>query len=98
MIAVAVAAMIMTARVMHRRQKEFQRLATYHEIEWRNLDCRVSEEGIRFWLRYDPWKMSWEPSPSGASESVYHTRMWEKYQRAARYPWLPVEPDPPLPE
>ena len=27
----------------------------------------------------------------------YHRRMRKKYQKAARYPWLPVEPDPPLP-
>ena len=24
---------------------------------------------------------------------AYHTAMVRKYQRAARYPWLPVEPD-----
>jgi hypothetical protein len=27
-----------------------------------------------------------------------HARLKEKYWRAARYPWLPVEPDPPEPE
>jgi hypothetical protein len=30
--------------------------------------------------------------------SLYHDRMKEKYQCAARYPWLPVEPDPPEPK
>ena len=28
----------------------------------------------------------------------YHTAMARKYRHAARYPWLPVEPDPPPPE
>ena len=28
----------------------------------------------------------------------YHTRMKRKWERAARYPWLPVEPDPAPPE
>jgi hypothetical protein len=28
----------------------------------------------------------------------YHQAMWLKYFHAARYPWLPVEPDPPVPE
>jgi hypothetical protein len=28
----------------------------------------------------------------------YHARLARKYERAARYPWLPVEPDPPEPE
>ena len=29
---------------------------------------------------------------------AYHAAMTAKYERAARYPWLPVEPDPPEPE
>jgi hypothetical protein len=29
--------------------------------------------------------------------SLYHDRMKAKYECAARYPWLPVEPDPPKP-
>jgi hypothetical protein len=28
----------------------------------------------------------------------YHRDLAAKYERAARYPWLPVEPDPPEPE
>ncbi len=28
----------------------------------------------------------------------YHTHLKLKYERAARYPWLPLEPDPPEPE
>lgn len=34
-----------------------------------------------------------EPDPTG-----YHARMVAKYEWAARYPWLPVWPDPPEPE
>jgi hypothetical protein len=29
---------------------------------------------------------------------AYHTAMARKYRNAARYPWLPVERDPPPPE
>jgi hypothetical protein len=29
--------------------------------------------------------------------TVYHMEMAQKYERAARYPWLLVEPDPPEP-
>ena len=29
---------------------------------------------------------------------AYHAAMAAKYQHAVRYPWLPVEPDPPEPE
>jgi uncharacterized protein HemY len=28
----------------------------------------------------------------------YHARLRAKYERAARHPWLHVEPDPPEPE
>lgn len=28
----------------------------------------------------------------------YHSQLARKYKHAARYPWLPVEPDPPKPE
>lgn len=28
----------------------------------------------------------------------YHALMENKYERAAHYPWLPIEPDPPRPE
>ena len=36
----------------------------------------------------------WETSP----QLDYHDAMFEKYDRLARYPWLPVPPDPPMPE
>jgi hypothetical protein len=36
-------------------------------------------------------------APSSALRSYYRD-MIEKYERAARYPWLPVAPDPPEPE
>jgi hypothetical protein len=29
---------------------------------------------------------------------AYHAALTAKYERAARYPWLPVAPDPPEPE
>jgi hypothetical protein len=29
---------------------------------------------------------------------VYYQSLASKYQHAARYPWLPVEPDPPEPK
>jgi hypothetical protein len=29
---------------------------------------------------------------------AYHAEMKQKYERAARYPWLPVEPEPPEPQ
>ena len=28
----------------------------------------------------------------------WHLMLRDKYERALRYPWLPIEPDPPEPE
>ena len=48
-----------------------------------------------------------EPQKRSASEDrkahllgviAFHEAMARKYEHAARYPWLPVEPDPPEPE
>ena len=29
---------------------------------------------------------------------AYHAAIARKYRHVARYPWLPIEPDPPEPE
>ena len=42
----------------------------------------------------DPWPGGHPLVPSMAR---YHEAMRLKYERAARYPWLPVAPDPPEP-
>ena len=36
-------------------------------------------------------------SADAAEKAAYDAALARKYQRAARYPWLPVEPDPPQP-
>jgi hypothetical protein len=36
--------------------------------------------------------------PANAAIRDLHARLKEKYWRAARYPWLPVRPDPPEPK
>jgi hypothetical protein len=33
-----------------------------------------------------------------ANRIAYHAALKAKYERAARYPWLPIAPDPPEPE
>jgi hypothetical protein len=33
-----------------------------------------------------------------ARRAAYHAAMRRKYKRAYRYPWLPIAPDPPIPE
>jgi hypothetical protein len=37
-------------------------------------------------------------TPLELRRDEWHAALAKKYTRAARYPWLPVEPDPPEPE
>ena len=39
-----------------------------------------------------------EPSAVPRQRAIYHAALRRKYERAARYPWLPVPPDPPEPK
>jgi hypothetical protein len=71
------------------RCERFQALAEQHA--WLSLKARgwsYTLTSNRQCIRGD-W-----PTPL----SLYHDRMKAKYECAARYPWLPVEPDPPKPE
>jgi hypothetical protein len=45
-----------------------------------------------------PARYPWPGGPPFVpAMAQYHDAMRIKYERAARYPWLPVEPDPPPP-
>lgn len=54
------------------------------------LAAQHNESGIIYVSTY------MDRSAYGASE--WHRLLADKYERAARYPWLPVEPHPPEPE
>jgi hypothetical protein len=44
------------------------------------------------------WISHFDSNSPIPSKAHYHHAMKWKYRHAARYPWLPVEPDPPEPE
>jgi hypothetical protein len=90
LIAVAVVALACAATVRIReRRSRFARIAQEHSGAWPPLaypDLVVATEAER--ERLTLWS---------ARVTAWHAGMAGKYQRAARYPWLPVEPDPPEP-
>jgi hypothetical protein len=45
--------------------------------------------------RREKWKREVSLTPR---RHAYHVAMYQKYERASRQPWLPVEPDPPAPK
>jgi hypothetical protein len=75
------------------RRERLLRLSTYHAeqslrtmiVQQSNLPAAVDAVGA---LQPGAYL-----SPTPRSE--WHVRMSMKYQTARRYPWLPVEPDPP---
>jgi hypothetical protein len=52
-----------------------------------------------YFASLQPEWVSWQSgSHSFRAKWDYWVEMEHKYRRAARYPWLPVAPDPPEPE
>lgn len=92
MAAVAIAAIVGGIAVtLDRRAKAARKAMGYHYTRLSNF----SPHGRAAFLN----------SPEGEIQERkrkqmfgYHSRLFVKYQEAARRPWLPIEPDPPVPE
>ena len=73
------------------RRKRFERIADHHRAEFQRLARRLPQIGYG-----DPFD---DPILGPVWRRLeWHEPMRLKYEHAARYPWLPVEPDPPEPE
>jgi hypothetical protein len=66
-------------------------------------------EWEHFWFDNGPEPVPKPPRPGDAEKwraweenreqrIAYHAAMYHKYERAARYPWLPISADPPPPD
>jgi hypothetical protein len=89
MAVVAIVALATAVAVLASRSNQFRALAEEQaEAEATSLayadDARGRDE--------DPQRVA-----RGEQMAAYHKSLKLKYERAARYPWLPVEPDPPMP-
>jgi hypothetical protein len=87
MVAVAIVGFAMAGATLVRRSNRFRALAEDQaEAEAMSLayaDDARGEGG-------DQQRVA-----RGEQMADYHRKLRIKYERAARYPWLPVEPDPP---
>ena len=81
--AVIMALALAIARIGDRRLY-FWRRAAYH-----------AEAAKRGWMMMIPEGMLGAVMPLSRQQIAYHAAMARKYEHAARYPWLPVAPDPP---
>jgi hypothetical protein len=94
MIAVAILAVgLATTVALFRRHLALRQRAAYHEEIEKLATATVGELALA--ARWPKWAARVR---GNAAIRARHARLKEKYWRAARYPWLPVGPDPPEPE
>ena len=85
----AVAAMAFRSYEGKRRVALFRALAEYHMMmEWKSKREIYGTDSAGHHRHFSA------PTP----RNDFHRQMREKYERAARDPWLPVAPDPPVPK
>jgi hypothetical protein len=98
MVVVAGAGIILGASVvLQRRHARFSELAVHHEASSQLRFIAQGEVGGSHSSRLLNG-LGEELSGLSNARVEWHRRLGVKYRRAARSPWLPVEPDPPEPE
>jgi hypothetical protein len=89
----AVVTVVGATVAIFRRHLALRQRAAYHEKIENLVTASVGEPALAArWLKAAPQVRA------NAAIRDRHARLKEKYRRAARYPWLPVGPDPPEPE
>ncbi len=96
MVAVAIVALATAAGQMWRRSIEYVgRAARYSKMERYIRECAAIESKIN---PSDRPPRCRKPNQGGLPVMIAHfADLRGKYERAARYPWLSVVPDPPEP-
>ena len=102
MAAVAVVAVMLAAAALFRRHLSLRERGDYHERRERVQADRVRALGDLALALADtsPEAAARERAHAAFEAEIRdrHARLKDKYRRAARYPWLAIEPDPPEPE
>jgi hypothetical protein len=112
LIAVAVVAVAMGSALwamrMVRLSRQYNRKAAHHAAECQPC-LMLWSESERLIYEAECDRLTGVRNPNSAAQQLpgliprldekagYHARLLQKYGRAARYPWPPVAPDPPLP-
>lgn len=105
MVSVAILAVLFAAwaevpKLWIRRRLYLDLAERYHQWEQRRLWVISIKQEITYYSPNLP--RGPEPSPARLAqmkvEADHYGRLRAKYERAARYPWRAVEPDPPPPQ
>ncbi len=93
MVAVAIVALLLAWMQMQKRMVELRKSYEFQSALHGGEEVVEREGGL--FIRFRGGRREVKPN---ARRAAYHAAMRRKYERAARYPWLPVAPDPPMPE
>ena len=100
MILVAVVAFSIAGVQMRRQAKRYREQAAFHALR-EGIFRRQADLERRARLSSLPVDLCGQQARYIALIPTfveYHAELRRKYEYAARYPWLPIEPDPPKPE
>jgi hypothetical protein len=101
MIAVAAVAVMLAAAALFRRHLSLRERGDYHARREGDLASRARKRQLALdFADQIPETAAYLRAYAACEAEIgaWHARLKEKYCRAARYPWLAIEPDPPEPE
>jgi hypothetical protein len=96
MVAVAIVALLLASQRIYDRRARMSAIASNH-AKREKIELMALAEYRSFMDQLDPERAQ-STLKYLTSSSKYHADMRRKYERAARYPWLPLSPDPPSPK
>ena len=64
---------------------------------WQQRTGRLAKYYVLKALCHADGERAYESDDPNHTHAAYHGQLKRKYEHAARYPWLPVDPDPPHP-
>lgn len=80
------------------RGVRFDALAEHHSLN-AGFEYEEPTNGLKKWKAFDRISEHyWKYRIVSDAKHKWHSMLAKKYEHAARYPWLPVAPDPPEPE
>ena len=91
MVAVAIVGVLLWMTLLGKRVRAFRWMAEYHAAHRMKYPITGSPGAA-------PRGVDSRGELVSAERDRWHAALAAKYSRAARSPWLPVEPDPPEPE
>jgi hypothetical protein len=104
MVVVAIVAVLVGGMVLARRQGVYQVRAEFYAQEEQVAARRLrhwTQEVVRFSGRSqsdEQRRLADVMVDYSRNRAAHHARLKVKYERGARYPWLPIVPDSPSPD